>query len=134
MFPWLSLTFPPGSLPSSVIRIANRLPAATFHVVTHVFTPAQTVEFTNAFGGMVNGIELLAAPPAVTTRLPDTAPCGTVATMLVAVQLVTVAARPPNLTVPAPWLEPKLVPASVISVPIGADVGVMLLICGRTAE
>jgi hypothetical protein len=54
--------------------------------------PLETVKF----------IPLLATPPTVTTTLPDVAPVGTGATMLVALQLVGVAAVPLNVTVLVP--------------------------------
>ena len=47
-------------------------------------------------------IPLLAAPPTVTTTFPLVAPAGTGATMLVALQLVGVAATPLNFTVLVP--------------------------------
>jgi hypothetical protein len=54
-------------------------------------------------GVTVNVTPLLATPPAaVTTTLPVVAPVGTVAVMLVAVQLVMVAEVPFNLTLPLP--------------------------------
>ena len=53
---------------------------------------------------------LLFTPLANTTMFPVVAPLGTVTVMLVAPQLVTVAAVPLNFTVPLPWLEPKFVP------------------------
>ena len=45
---------------------------------------------------------LLATPPTVTTTFPVVAPVGTGATMLVALQLVGVAATPLNFTVLVP--------------------------------
>ena len=45
---------------------------------------------------------LLATPPTVTTTLPVVAPVGTVVAMLVALQLVTVAAVPLKVTVLVP--------------------------------
>jgi hypothetical protein len=47
---------------------------------------------------IVNATPLLATPPTVTTTFPVVAPAGTGATMLVALQLVGVAAVPLNLT------------------------------------
>src|SRR5437899_10119249 len=47
---------------------------------------------------------LLATPPTVTTTFPVVAPAGTGATMLVALQLVGVAAVPLNLIVLVPWV------------------------------
>ena len=60
---------------------------------------------------------LLARPPTVTTTLPVVAPAGTGTTMLVADQLVGVAAVPLNVTVLVPCVAPKLVPAIVTAGP-----------------
>jgi hypothetical protein len=76
---------------------------------------------------------LLCTVPTVTTTLPVVAAAGTVATMLVALQLVTVAAVPLNVTVLAPWLDPKLAPAIVTAVPTGPEAGDKLLIEGTMA-
>lgn len=53
-------------------------------------------------GTTVKLTPLLLTPLAKTTTFPVVAPEGTVATTLVAVQLVTVAAVPLNFTVPEP--------------------------------
>ena len=66
---------------------------------------------------------LLFTPPTVTTRLPVVAPVGTVATMLVALQLVGVAAVPLNVTVLVPCVAPKFVPVTVTEVPMTPEVG-----------
>jgi len=55
-----------------------------------------------AVGTTVNATPLLATPPTVTVTLPVVAPLGTGATMLVAAQLVGVAAMPLNLIVLVP--------------------------------
>jgi len=60
---------------------------------------------------------LLATPLAFTTTFPVVAPVGTVVPMLVALQLVTVAAVPLNVTVPLPCEEPKFDPAIVTAAP-----------------
>ena len=74
---------------------------------------------------------LLATPPTVTITFPVVAPVGTVATTLVALQLVTVVAGVPlNVTVLLPWLAPKFVPAIVTNVPTGPDAGLTLVIVG----
>ena len=73
---------------------------------------------------------LLARPPTVTTTLPEVAAVGTRARMLVALQLVGVAAVPLNATVFVPWLAPKFVPVIVTEVPAGPDVGERLVIVG----
>ncbi|MND04393.1 hypothetical protein D3C83_246430 [compost metagenome] len=51
---------------------------------------------------IVNDGALLATPPTVTTKLPDVAPLGTLVWSEVAVQPVTVAAVPLNVTVLLP--------------------------------
>jgi hypothetical protein len=71
----------------------------------------------------VKAAPLLATPPAVTTTLPLVAPGGTGTTMLVALQLVGVAAVPLNVTELAPWEAPKFVPVMVTAVPTAAETG-----------
>jgi hypothetical protein len=75
---------------------------------------------------------LLARPPTVTTTLPVVAPIGTGTAMVVADQLVGVAAVPLNLTVLLPWVAPRFVPVIVITVPTGPLVGVRLVNVGGT--
>src|SRR5580704_13869532 len=60
---------------------------------------------------------LLFTPLANTTTFPVVAPVGTFTAMLVALQLVTVAAFPLKLAVPDPCGEPKLVPVIVTAAP-----------------
>jgi hypothetical protein len=81
---------------------------------------AVTVKFT----------PLLAAPPTVTTTFPVVAPAGTGATMLVAFQLVGVAAIPLNFTVLVPCVAPKFTPAIVTEVPTNPEVGFKLVMLG----
>jgi hypothetical protein len=81
-------------------------------------------------GETVNDTELLATPPTVTTTLPVAAPLGTVATMLVALQLVGVAAVPLNVTVLVPCVAPKFAPVIVTGVPKTPDVGFRLVMLG----
>jgi hypothetical protein len=73
---------------------------------------------------------LLATPSAVTTTLPVVAPLGTTATMLVAPQLVEVAAIPLNFTVLVPWVVPKFAPLIVTDVPTWPEFGLRLLMLG----
>src|SRR5436853_1640267 len=65
----------------------------------------------------------MATPPAVTTTFPVVAPAGTGATMLVALQLVGVAAVPLNVTVLVPCVAPKFAPVIVTDAPTNPDVG-----------
>jgi len=68
---------------------------------------------------------LLATPPAaVTTTLPVVAPLGTVAVMLLAPQMVTVALTPLKVTPPLPWVAPKFVPAITMDDPTAPVFGV----------
>ena len=78
----------------------------------------------------VNATPLLALPPTVTTTFPVMAPAGTGATILVALQLVGVAATPLNLTVLDPWLAPKFVPVIVTGVPTCPAVGFRFVMLG----
>jgi hypothetical protein len=73
---------------------------------------------------------LLATPPTVTTTLPVVAPLGTGAAMLVALQLVGVAAVPLNLTVLLPWVAPKFAPLMVTDAPSNPAVGLNPVILG----
>ena len=74
-------------------------------------------------GATVNSTPLLAVPNTVTTTFPVVAPAGTVTTMLVALQLVTVvAAIPLNVTVLVPCVAPKFVPVMVIDTPTAPEV------------
>lgn len=59
---------------------------------------------------------------------------GTIATMLVLLQLVTTAVDEPNITELVPWLEPKFNPVMVTELPAGPDVGDMLLMLGATKK
>jgi hypothetical protein len=52
--------------------------------------------------------------------------------MLVALQLVGVAAVPLKVTVLVPWVAPKLVPAMVTDAPTGPDVGFRPVMLGAT--
>jgi hypothetical protein len=73
---------------------------------------------------------LLATPDTVTTTFPVVAPLGTLATMLVAVQLVADAVVVLNLSVLLPWVEPKFVPVIVTDAPTAPEVGDKLVMAG----
>jgi hypothetical protein len=73
---------------------------------------------------------LLATPPTVTTTFPVVAPAGTEVAMLVALQVVTVAAVPLNVIVLVPCEDPKFVPVIVTGVPAGPEVVDRLVIEG----
>src|ERR1700693_2955236 len=76
---------------------------------------------------------LLATPATVTTTLPEVAPLGTGATMLVAVQLVGVEAVPLNFTVLVPCVVPKFIPAIDTEAPTGRETGDKLVMFGEGA-
>lgn len=79
----------------------------------------------------VNVTPLLATnPAAVTMTFPVVAPVGTVAVMLVALQPLTVAVVPLNLTKPLPCDVPKLEPAMVTLEPTVPEFGLRLLMLG----
>jgi hypothetical protein len=74
-----------------------------------------------SMAGITKLVTLLATPDTVTTTLPVVAPAGTVTTMLVALQLVTVAASPLKVIVLVPWVAPKFVPLIVMDVPTAPE-------------
>lgn len=80
----------------------------------------------------VNGTVLLARPLTRTTTFPVAAPAGTGTTILVADQVVGVAAVPLKVTVLEPLVAPKFEPAIVTAVPTGPMVGERLVIAGGT--
>src|SRR5437879_1584116 len=73
---------------------------------------------------------LLFTPLANTTTFPVVAPEGTVVAILVALQLVTVAAVPLNFTVPLPCVAPKFVPVIVTAAPTAPVVTDRLVMLG----
>jgi hypothetical protein len=75
----------------------------------------------------VKATPLLATPFTVTTTFPVVAPVGTDVAMLVALQLVVVAAAPLNVTVP---VDPRFVPVIVTAVPTDPEVGDRLVMLG----
>ena len=85
-------------------------------------------------GTTVKLTPLLALPETVTTTFPVVAPVGTVATMLVELQLVGVAVVPLNFTVPEPWLDPKFDPVMVTEAPTAPEVGERLVMDGPAAR
>jgi predicted small secreted protein len=78
----------------------------------------------------VKGIPLLASAPTVTTTFPDVAPTGTGTAIVFEFQLVGVARVPLNVTVLAPWVEPKFAPSIVTEALGTAMLGERLVIEG----
>src|SRR5713101_7957506 len=106
-------------------------------IVTDVpTTPAVGFKLVMLGGGgvTVKLTPLLATPPTVTTTFPVVAPAGTGATMLVALQLVGVAAVPLNVTVLVPCVAPKFVPVIVTDVPTTPEIGFKLVMLGATVK
>src|SRR5580765_906009 len=99
----------PGVAPKFVPVIVTDVPTAPVVGERLVMLGTVTVKLT----------PLLADPPTVTTTLPVVAPAGTGTMMLVADQLVGVAAVPLNFTVLVPFVAPKFVPVIVTDVPTG---------------
>jgi hypothetical protein len=73
---------------------------------------------------------LLATPDTVITTFPLEAPVGTAAKTAVALQLVTLAVTPLNVTVLVPCVVPKFVPAIEIEVPANPEAGERLVMLG----
>lgn len=90
-------------------------------------------ETLTEMGLTVNSAPLLDRPFTVTTTLPVVAPTGTVTRMPVPFQLVGVARVPLKVTVLAPCVGPKLVPAMVTEVPTEPTFGERLLMVGGAA-
>src|SRR5262245_55295161 len=114
-----------------------RLPAVCAPVI---FTGTVVAEGVTAYATCTNEIcavavtvnvaPLLAVPPTPTTTLPVVAPVGTGTTMLVADQLVGVAAVPLNVTVLEPRVDPKFEPLMVTTAPTGPLAGDRFVIDG----
>ena len=79
--------------------------------------------------GTVNVTPRLETPPVFTTTLPVVAPDGTVATILVVLQLLIAAEVPLKVTVPV-VVFPKLTPLMVTTVPTAPEVGLSLEMLG----
>jgi hypothetical protein len=82
----------------------------------------------------VNAEPLLFTPPTFTTTLPEVAPVGTSAVILVRVQFVTDALVPLNLIVLVPCGLPKFAPEITTDAPTAPAVGERLVILGEVAK
>ena len=118
----LKLTVPDD--PKLVPVIVTGLPVTPLDVERPVIAGAETT---------VKLTPLLFAP-ASTTTFPVVVPFGTVATMLVTLQLVTVAVCPLNFTVDDPCDEPNVVPVIVTAAPIAPVAGDRFEIAGATVK
>jgi hypothetical protein len=84
-------------------------------------------------GAPVKYAPLLATPEAVTMTFPVVEPAGTVATILVGLQFVGIAAMPLKVTALLLWGDPKPEPVIVTGVPAAAVAGDRLEILGVCA-
>ena len=103
-------------------------------IVTEVPTGPEVGFKLVMVGLTVNKTRLLPIPLTITMTLPVVAPAGTGATMVVLLQLVGVAVFGPKVTLLVPCVTPKLVPVIVTEVPMGPDVGEMLVMLGATPK
>jgi hypothetical protein len=89
-------------------------------IVTAAPTAPEVIDRLEILGAetTVKLTPLLSTPLAWTTTFPVDAPEGTITPMLAALQLLTVAVVPLNLTVLVPCVEPKLEPLIVTAAPI----------------
>ncbi len=94
------------------------------------------LEITMGFATVKVTLILLETPPTVTTTLaaPLATPEGTTATIDVLPQLVVEAVTPANVTVLLPLVPPKFLPVIVTEVPVGPEVGEMLVMLGAAAN
>jgi hypothetical protein len=107
------ITTAPGVLPSHTAPVPCTAPKLLPVIITVVPAAAEAGATLVIAGANVKDPVLLATPFTVTTTLPLSAPAGTGALMLVALQPPDggVASVPPMVTVLLPWVEPKFVPA-----------------------
>jgi hypothetical protein len=111
------------------LKLTVLVPCVAPKFVPLIVTDAPTAPLVGAIDVMVgaaatvNTTPLLATPPTVTTTLPDVAPAGTVATMLVADHDDGVAVVALNFTVLVPCVAPKFVPVIVTVTPTAPLVG-----------
>jgi hypothetical protein len=113
LVPWLKPKFPPATV--------TMVPTGPTFGDRVVMTGAElTVKVT----------PLLATPPTVTTTGPVLAPLGTVVVIELVVHAEGTATIPLKVTVLFPWLDPKLPPAIVTTVPTGPTFGDRLVMVG----
>ena len=103
-------------------------------MVTEAPTAPETGDRLVMCGVTAKLTPLLATPPTVTTTFPVVAPLGTGTTILVAVQLVGVAAVLLNVTVLLPWVAPKPVPVMVTEILTAPETGDKLVMLGITVK
>jgi len=115
------MELPPCVLPKPEPAITTAEPGAPLlGVKVEMLGGGTTVKSTPALG----------IPATLTTTLPVLIPAGAIAVMLLALHEVTLAATPLKVTVPTPWVAPKLDPAITTAEPTGPELGDKLLIAG----
>jgi len=112
------------------VLVPCRGPNALPEIPTGVPMAPETGITFEMLGTTVNGMELLGAPPTVTTTLPESAPKGTGVTIVLGPHVVGVAKTPLKETVLAVWVAPKLSPVIVTEAPTVPEVGVTLVMLG----
>jgi len=124
-------------VPDAPLKVTELLPCEAPKLVPVIVTAVPnepevgfTLVIVGTAGVTLKGQLLLIRPLTVIDTLPADAPVGTGTTMLVALQLVGVAAIPLNVTVLVPCVAPKFVPVMVTEVPTGPDEGLRLLMNG----
>jgi hypothetical protein len=122
------------------LNVTVLVPCVAPKLVPAMITEAPTApvfgsKLVIAGGGVtVKVTPVLASAPTVTTTLPVVAPAGTVTAMLAALQVLTTAAVPLNVTVLPPCAAPKFVPAMVTNAPIAPEFGAKLVMPGATVK
>ena len=99
-------------------------------IVTEAVTAPEVGVRLTMVGAATNAIPLLGTPFTVTTTFPVSTPAGAGTTILVALQLVGVAASPSNVTELVPCVAPKRLPLIVTDVPDFPEVGEILVMIG----
>lgn|SRR5450432_205437 len=135
----VALHVPPGaSVPlNETVLVPRDAPKFVPVIVTEVATGPEVGDKLVMLGAAttVKALPLDATPPTVTTTFPVVAPLGTVATIDVVVQPVTVVAVTPlNVTVLVPCGLPKLVPVIVIAAPTAPVAGDNVVIVGAASR
>jgi hypothetical protein len=123
-------------VPLVPLKVTVLVPWVTPKLVPVIITDAPTCALvgdrlvTLGSDATVKAMPLLATLPTVTTTLPVVALVGTVATMLVADQLVVAAVVPLKVTVLVPFVPPKLVPVIVTDEATAPLVGERIVMVG----
>lgn len=134
----MKLNAPPENVKTTVLPVNVSVGQSAEHVVapsSSGFSQFVAVDPVNrhmpAKGLTVNGVALTAdCPPTVTVIIPEVAPAGTVAVMLVPELAVTTAVMPLNFTSFASGVPLKLTPVNVTELATGPELGVKAIMEG----